>query len=150
MVLFMSRVSCHTYVYITIYQEMREYQDRNRRKKLIYSPAVLVGFFIILIFLLISLWGIFKKSQEALRLRKENMQEKEEILSRKVSLEEEVDRLASDAGKEEAIRKRFSVKKPGEEVLVILPSKDKNDDSSNDSKSNFFVKIWQGVKKFFK
>ena len=150
MVLFMSRVSCHTYVYITIYQEMREYQDRNRRKKLIYSPAVLVGFFIILFFLLISLWGIFKKSQEALRLRKENMQEKEEILSRKVSLEEEVDRLASDAGKEEAIRKRFSVKKPGEEVLVILPSKDKNDDSSNDSKSNFFVKIWQGVKKFFK
>ena len=58
--------------------------------------------------------------------------------------------MASDAGKEEAIRKRFSVKKPGEEVLVILPSKDKNDDSSNDSKSNFFVKIWQGVKKFFK
>ena len=88
MVLFMSRVSCHTYIYITIYQEMREYQDRNRRKKLIYSPAVLVGFFIILFFLLISLWGIFKKSQEALRLRKENMQEKEEILTRKVSLEE--------------------------------------------------------------
>ncbi len=127
---------------------MREYQDKKRRRKIIYSGPVLTGLLVVLVFLLISLWGIFQKSREALRLKNESLEEKRELDSRSASLKEEVDRLASDAGKEEAIRKRFSVKKPGEEVLVIIQN-DKKEEGDGDTEAGFFNKIWQGVRNFF-
>ena len=128
---------------------MREYQNKKAEKGRLHSPLVLALLVFLLVSLVLGIVKIYPRSREALRLNAEAKDEKQKIVEREKGLEEEVKKLQTVTGQEEVIRKRFSVKKPGEEVLVILDKDSQSAKVSNDSGNSFFIKIWAKIKSIF-
>jgi len=99
---------------------MREFEQKRKLKKRIYSKFTTFILIIILIFLVHGSVGIlFKKvkSSHDLRVAEEKfeaLKEKEENLNNKIAY------LNSGVGKEEIARDKFSLVKEGEKTVVIL------------------------------
>ncbi len=114
----------------------------------LYSKPFLIILLIIIILLIKGTWGVYLKEQESrgnaamVKVELVNLEE------RKALLEIETKKLKSQEGIEEAIRKKFQVSKPGENVLVVvdkpLPA------SSVVENQNFFSKMWESVSGIFK
>lgn len=128
---------------------MREYQNKKVQKKRLYSPVALSVLAFLLISFILGIVKIYPRSREALRLNAEAKDEKQKIEERKKGLEEEVKKLQTVTGEEEAIRKKFSVKKPGEEILVILEKDNKSANVGKETGKGFLGKIWMKIKSWF-
>ncbi len=104
---------------------MREFQDKKRYRKYIYSRTSLVLLGIAILFFANATWGVYKKSREsaANAFRAEN--ELRRLTDRENLLHNELERLNTDEGIEAEIRSKYSVSKPGENVIVII-DKDKS------------------------
>ncbi|MEK9184751.1 MAG: septum formation initiator family protein [Patescibacteria group bacterium] len=102
---------------------MLEFKKKQKIKKWLYSPWII---FILLFILLIGLdavWNIYKKEQISknnLVLAQQNL---DKLKSRYDILKSEVDWLSTPEGIEEEIRNKFSVVKEGEQVAIIVESK---------------------------
>lgn len=102
---------------------MLEFKKKQKIKKWLYSPWMI---FILLFILLIGLdavWNIYKKEQISknnLALAQQNL---DKLKSRYDTLKNEVDWLSTPEGIEEEIRNKFSVVKEGEQVAIIVESK---------------------------
>lgn len=68
---------------------------------------------------------------------------------RKAALEAEAVKISTESGLEEEIRGKFSVKKPGEEVLTIMDKSPGDDKINLGADKGFFGKIWEFVKNIF-
>ena len=102
---------------------MLEFKKKQKIKKWLYSPWII---FILLFILLIGLdavWNIYKKEQISknnLVLAQQNL---DKLKSRYDILKSDVDWLITPEGIEEEIRNKFSVVKEGEQVAIIVESK---------------------------
>jgi cell division protein FtsB len=121
---------------------MREFQQRRRLRKIIYSKIVFLLFFAVLVFLMFSTFQIYKKSQEAVFKNNEVKKELKELKSRKEHLDNEAARLRSTSGIEEEIREKFPVALPGEEVLIIL---DKGNNTEEEPEQEKKASFWQKI-----
>lgn len=129
---------------------MREFQEKRKIRKALFSRVVLAALFAILIFLSISTAGVYLKSRIAARKNEEMKQKAEELKKRKTDLEKEIARLQSGFGREQELREKFNLRKPGEKTLVIVDKTDKNAGINSKKKSGgFFQKIWQAIKSIF-
>lgn len=129
---------------------MREFQEKRKLKKIIYSGWLLIILGIILLALIFSTVKVYKKSQISAQKSAEIKEEIAKLEKRNAELTAEAARLESESGKEGEIRKRFDVAKPGEKILVIV---DKNSEdvkiNGADNKTGFFYRIWQWTKSLF-
>lgn len=102
---------------------MRDFQGRRKWHRILRSDVFSFILLIATVFLLKSVWGVYKKDSVA----RINMEEAEVTLAnlqkKKAGLEKEISKLNTERGVEEELRRRFQVVKPGEQVLVIV---DKN------------------------
>lgn len=81
-----------------------------------------------------SVYDRYVIEQEVSSRLSEREAEREEIVSRKNSLEEKVKYLSGESGVEAEIRKHFDVAKAGEQVVVLVESdRDKQATSSKNS-----------------
>lgn len=129
---------------------MREFQEKRKFKKIIYSvwlQAILGIIFLALVFPTVK---VYKKSRISVQKSAEIKEEIAKLEKRNVELAAEAARLESESGKEGEIRKRFDVAKPGEKILVII---DKNSEdvkiNGADAKVGFFYRLWRWVKSGF-
>lgn len=129
---------------------MREFQERKKAHRLLYSKKVLFLLLLILGFLIFSTAKVFLKSRNVLSKSEETRKELAELERTKAELEEDVGQLKKESGIEEEIRKKFDVQKPGEKVAVIIDKSQENGkmDSGQES-SNLFQKFWQWIKEKF-
>ena len=129
---------------------MREFQEKRKFKKIVYSvwlQAILGIIFLALIFLTVK---VYKKSRISADKSEEIKEEMAKLEKRNAELAAEAARLESESGREEEIRKRFDVAKPGEKILVIV-DKIGEDVKINgaENKGGFFSRIWRWVKNWF-
>ena len=129
---------------------MREFQEKRKFKKIVYSvwlQAILGIIFLALIFLTVK---VYKKSRISADKSEEIKEEMAKLEKRNAELAAEAARLESESGREEEIRKRFDVAKPGEKILVIV-DKIGEDVKINgaENKGGFFYRFWQWVKNWF-
>lgn len=126
---------------------MREFQEKRKFKKIIYSPSFQFFFGLIVVFLVFSAVKSYKKSEINANKAKETRKEILALEKRNAELTADIASLESESGKESEIRKRFDVAKPGEKILIIVDknSEDVKIDNAGD-KSSFFSKIWRKIK----
>ncbi|MCK6462544.1 MAG: hypothetical protein L6Q29_01855 [Candidatus Pacebacteria bacterium] len=128
---------------------MREYQEKKKIKKRIYSNWAFALLAALFVFLVYSTVKIYLKGravgENAARVRgnlSSLEQEKEE-------LEREIARLQNADGAEEELRKKFNIGKRDEKLVVILDKKEENVKISGGEDVGFFGKIWRSVKSWF-
>ncbi|MEI6296042.1 MAG: septum formation initiator family protein [bacterium] len=103
---------------------MRDLQGRNSWKRFFYSDIVAIVLLVILFFIARNVFDVYTKdttAQKKLELAQLNLSA---LNDKKLALKDNVDKLKTDRGVEEELRRRFQVSKEGEQVLVIV---DKNE-----------------------
>ncbi len=99
---------------------MRLFQERRKLKRIIFSkPALSVMLVLAILSAGAAVKAVFKaygayKTSEEIAARARNLEEE------KIRLEERIERLGTPEGLEKEAKERFNVKKPGEEVLIIV------------------------------
>lgn len=129
---------------------MKEFQEKRKLRKIIFSRYSLIVLLIILIILSISTAKVYLKSQRAVQKNQETIQKIQELEEKKRELEEKIAKLQTQSGMEEELMEKFSVKKQGEEVLNIIDKSPENDKIDLGTENhNIFSKIWNWLKNIF-
>jgi len=87
------------------------------RRGIIISSLLLAAFW-----LLWLIWGLAEKAQVAIVEARNAERQYQELEGRKAVLQANLAALETERGEDAAIRMSFGVAKPGEEVIVVVPS----------------------------
>ena len=69
-----------------------------------------------------STWNVYRKKQESEQMRGISQKQVDELQSRDLELQAQIERLSTTPGVEEEIRSKFSVAKNGENMVVVVPT----------------------------
>lgn len=84
--------------------------------------GIVIGVLLLVIFWLASLiWGLAGKARVAVSQANSAKLQYQALESRRSTLEANLAALATDRGKDAAMRATFGVARPGEEVIVVVP-----------------------------
>ena len=126
---------------------MREFQQRKRLKRRIYSIPALILLLIFLGLVIDGTWKVFQKERESRANLTRVQSQLATLQERNGTLSADVARLKTEQGTEEEIRSKYEVSKPGEEVLVIV---DKDAAATTSPPQNVFQRWWSGFLDLFK
>ena len=88
-----------------------------------YSVPVLVGLFLVFIFLTVKAHSLYLKETEVRGKADEVVNDLDKLEFRKTELQKKVDFMETERGKEEEMRSRFMVGKEGEGVILVVDQK---------------------------
>ena len=126
--------------------EMLPFQERKKFRKILYSKATLVVLLVMVVFVARGAWQIHEKAVIARAERDEAARALAELQNRTTELQASLGRLRSGQGIEEELRQKFTVAKPGEEVVVVVDeSAKKSENGTSQSKS-----FWESILGFFR
>lgn len=128
---------------ILIVGDMRRNFQRRRKIESFQKNATRIGLVILLLVLINSVFGLYKKDRVAKEAYREVGEKIVEVEERKEALLVDIDRLSTERGIEEELRSTYQVALPEEEVVVIF--NDENESSDDESKSG----VWESIKAFF-
>jgi len=123
-------------------------RKHNKRHKVLQSAMssniVLVGLVFIVALLGNATWNVYRTYAEA-RMREMRAREDLAVLiARAASLESDINRLNTDMGREEELRERFGVGRPGEQMIVVTnPEIDVK--SAPISRDSWVSSWWKGL-----
>ncbi len=127
---------------------MKDVQQTKRPVRKLYSKPVLLLLLVVIFLMAKATWGVYLKEKESRQNVAIVQSELAGLQKRQALLKDETEKLNSEEGVEEAIRKKFQVSKEGESVLVVvdkpLPQ------SVTEENKNFFSKMWDSVSGIFK
>lgn len=127
---------------------MEDFKRKKNIKKKVYSRTSFFVLLVISIFLLKGAYGVLQKQIES----KENLAHVEQRLleaqERKNELSSSIQHLQTEAGIEKEIRNKFDVSRPGEEVIVIIDSKNSESDIELENQS-VYERVSQWIKGLF-
>lgn len=130
---------------------MREFQEKRRLKKIVYSRWSFLALFAVFVFLAYSVVRVYMAKHSAETRAEEIKKKLTGTETRIKELENEIARLESSSGLEEELRKQFNMAKPGEKSVLIVDKIGETDKISGEEKNgSFFRKILDGIKKIFK
>ncbi|MDB5244287.1 MAG: hypothetical protein JWN18_157 [Parcubacteria group bacterium] len=87
-----------------------------------WRQGLIIGILLLVAFWLVTLiWSLGAKAHIAISEAQQAKAHYEAIEVRKAALEANIAAIASDRGKDAAIRTAFGVARPGEEVIVVVP-----------------------------
>lgn len=121
---------------------MEELRKKQKLRKKLYSKTTLFILLFLAIFLISPTWKIWRKNIESTRKLEIAKQELAELEKKEGELRAEVSLLQSEQGKEQEIRKKFSVTKEGEEVVFLVDRKEASVAPEVEEERGFFGKIW--------
>lgn len=124
---------------------MRDFQQRNKIRKIVYSWVSIVALFFVFIFLVKSVYKVYGKHT----LARQNSANAEKALlqltERKEILEKNINKFETDIGLEEEIRDKFRMTKNGEKLIIMVEENASNTDSSTIKKRG----VWEWIKDIF-
>lgn len=122
---------------------MLEFQEKKKLRNILYSKVTLLALFVILIFIARATLGVYYKQKASGENLAKAREEAAELEKREKMLSSEIERLKTEKGTEEEIRKKFMVGKAGEEVIVIVDDDKTKKDGTVDGgkKKSFFSKF---------
>ena len=101
---------------------MREFQDKERRRRKLYSKASLIILILVIVFVAKGTWSVYLKAKESKRNSELTQKELDTLQVRHDFLQTEINELNTPEGKEKEIRQDFQVSKDGEQIAVIIES----------------------------
>ena len=125
---------------------MIPFQERKKLRKILYSKVSLAVLLVILFAVGQGLWRIQEKVTIARAERDLAARSFADLQSRTEELQASLARLKSDSGIEEEVRQKFTVARPGEEVVVVV------DESAKKGKNGEAMEkrsIWEHIQSFF-
>lgn len=117
----------------------------NTFKSFMYSRVSIFILAVVSVFLVLSVFSIFEKREEA---RKQSLLSKERLIDlekRKETLSKDIEHINNEEGMEDLLRDRYNVVKQGEEVVVIV---DEDESGINSESSNSRSSFWQKILNF--
>lgn len=91
-------------------------------------------------------WGIHQKAQIALSEREIAARSLSDLEARTAELKESLTRLKSERGIEEEVRQKYTVARPGEEVVIVVDDSGKKGENSGAMEQKSF---WQKLASIF-
>ena len=126
---------------------MREFQERRLLRKIIFSRFTLIFLAGILVFLVYASVKVYLRSRKAAGINEMVKQEMANLENKKNGMKALIDRLETETGAEEEIRNKFPVKKPGENMIVIVDEETKiGDNPGENNPTSILLKVWQFIK----
>jgi len=120
---------------------------RKRKSNLFFSIILIFGLLAVISFLVIGNWKMNQRRAE-LNSRIENLKKEiEELEKKNRELQAGLSQLEGEAYLEKEARERLNLKKPGENVVVVLPPKE--GEEKPEKSKNFWEKIWETIKSKF-
>ncbi len=123
---------------------MREFEQKRKLRKVLYSRTMIFFLFIIVIFLAQATWKVYKKERLTRKNLNQVADEYKKLEHRESTIKSSVDYLQTDKGVESEIRSKFRAIKPGEQVAIIINDEVKKTNTVQKEKT-----IWQKVLDFF-
>lgn len=122
---------------------MFKFQEKKRIRNILYSKITLFAIFVILIFLVKATFGVYYKNKVSGENLSKAKEEIAELEKREKALNSKIERIRTDKGTEEEIRKKFMVGKVGEQVIVIVDENkiNKNGKAESDEKEGIWSKF---------
>jgi len=111
-----------------------------------HSPIVLIALFLIVALFAYNTVGLIEKERETAQNKTDELNKIKDLQGRQQELSTDIAKLQTDEGKEEAIRDKFQVVKPGEKMVVIVDNQDNTPATSDGSTSHGF---WSFIKRLF-
>lgn len=103
---------------------MREFKQRRKFKKKLYSKFVIFLLVLVIILLAKGTWGIFQKSRESDKRLEISQERLIELKKRQSAVVSRIEILKTSTGVEEEIRTKYDVAKEGEHVIIIVQDDD--------------------------
>jgi cell division protein FtsB len=127
---------------------MHEFQEKKKIRNILYSKVTLVALIVILVFIARAAFSVYHKQKVSGENLAKAKEEVAELEKREEMLNSEIERLKTEKGTEEEIRKKFMVGKIGEQVIVIVDDKKENKGGSagGDEKES----VWSRFLNLFK
>jgi cell division protein FtsB len=98
---------------------MREYQEKNKLKRRLYSKTAVVLLAILIIVLGRATWNVYDKEKTSSADVAAVTGQLNRIQDRQNELASDISSLQTDEGVESVIRSEYNVAKPGENLIVI-------------------------------
>ncbi|NTV44658.1 MAG: hypothetical protein HGA67_03100 [Candidatus Yonathbacteria bacterium] len=122
---------------------------RNKKKHLVFERAVSSNVTATVLIIVVALlgnatWNVYCKYADARVKEERAKQELTALVARVEVLNDDIGRLQTDAGREEEIRKRYGVAKPGERMVVLVDDT-KNNAAVTTEKSSWFGSLWANL-----
>jgi len=123
---------------------MQELQNRQKLKKLLYSwPSLII---LVLITLLLARGASGVMYKEHLSAKKiENLEtEAKDLEERRVLVANNIERLKTEEGVVEEIRRKFNVIRGGENLAIVIDEKVEAS-STKESKESWIKRFWSAI-----
>ncbi len=117
---------------------MREYQERRYFKRLLHSRYMLAVLGIILVLCVRGVWGAYIKYEKSKDMAGRMKADLTALNEREISLNQSIDALRTDEGKEREARDRFGVVKEGEKMIVLVDNAPKSEFVATSSREGFW------------
>lgn len=105
---------------------MLRFREKKTFRRYIYSKTFLVLLLVVIVVVSRAVYDVYTKAQTAAAFRAEAEKTLAEMRKREAYFAGEIDRLKSDMGIEEEIRKKFRVAKEGEKVIILKDEPEKD------------------------
>jgi len=99
---------------------MLDFRKKKKMNTSLYSKGVLFIFIIIIIFLANATWNVYQNYKEAKINEYRVSSRLGEVEKRESEIIEKIDKLSTERGMEEELRKRFDVAKEGENIIIVV------------------------------
>jgi hypothetical protein len=121
---------------------MREFEQKQKIRKRIYSKFTIVILLIILFFVFKGTFEIWQKERQSKATLKVEEERFYELEKRKELLNSKIEYIDSEVGKEELVREKFNVAKEGEKEVFIINEEEKTEIEPEPSKLG---KFWHNL-----
>lgn len=102
---------------------MKEFKKRSLVRRIIFSRFVFLILVAVAVVLGLSVYNAYKIERTADTIKNNIGDELNELSGKQKQLEASLDKLSSESGIEEELRNKLQVKKPGEELVIIIEDK---------------------------
>jgi cell division protein FtsB len=128
---------------------MREFQERQKVRHILASRPVLWAAGIIVLWLAVAVGREYLVLRAAERLRLASETERQAMEEKVAAVRGKIGELGSDAGLEKIVRERFNVKRPGEELIVIVDDKSASGTRAIVREQSFWASLVATLKNIF-
>lgn len=114
----------------------------HKRKNVFFSRGILIVLVFFVVIVGRSVWGVYTKERETQQRLNEVRAEHDDLNDRSVFLEGEIERLSTEKGVEEEIRRQYGLAREGERVFIIV---DREDEEATTTQEGFWdtVLFWR-------
>ena len=120
---------------------MKNFQEKKRFKHIVQSWPVLIFLSILLLFFATGVFRFMVKMRETTKNREIAEMKVFELQQAKEKLSKDIENLKTEKGLEENIREKFGLAKEGEDLIIVVDSKE-NLELDDKKKQNYFILLF--------